>query len=64
MMDKNTLTILMDLNRTFSVGNRVDDPLQKVGTSSPVVACKNIQQRHSNGVAGWRYGCWIVKGCL
>jgi len=25
----------------FSVGNRVDDPLQKVGSSSFVVPCKN-----------------------
>ena len=23
------------------VGNRIDDPLQKVGSSSPVLACKN-----------------------
>jgi len=23
------------------VGNRVDDPLQKVGSSSPLVVCKN-----------------------
>ena len=26
----------------FSVGNRVEDPIQKVGSSSPVVACKNM----------------------
>jgi len=25
----------------FSVGNGVDDPLQKVASSSPVVTCKN-----------------------
>ena len=46
----------------FSVGNRVDDPLQKVGSSSPAVACKNTVTplpRHC-----W-YGCGeegVVKG--
>jgi len=34
----------------FSVGNRGDDPLQKVGSNPPVVACKNTAttfRRHS-----------------
>ena len=26
----------------FPLGNRVEDPLQKVGSSSPVVVCQNI----------------------
>jgi len=40
----------------FSVGNRVDDPLQNVGSSSPVVVCKNtvmLLPQH----------CWGTYGC-
>jgi len=35
------LTLRISTNPAFLVGNRVDNPLQKVGSSSPVVACKN-----------------------
>jgi len=43
-----------------TVGNRVDDPLQKVGSSLPLVACKNIAipLLESGMDAG------VVKGCL
>jgi len=50
----------------FSVENRVpvDDPLQKVDSSSPVVACKNTVMPLLC-VARGRYGCReIVKGWL
>ena len=55
-LNRNIIHSLHLSNATaFSVGNRVDDPLQKVGRSSPVVACKT-PRRHCHGVAGGRYG--------
>jgi len=34
----------LDLLAAFSVGNRVDDPSEKGGSSSPVVACKTMRR--------------------
>ena len=45
----------------FSVGNRVDDPLQKLGSSSPVVACKNTATPlPEGGIDAGRGGLWLA----
>ena len=58
----------------FSVGNRVNDPLQKVGSGSPVLACKNtatplprccqreVQIRAGGIVKGWAWGSGSHSG--
>jgi len=43
--------LMHGISSAFSVGNRVDDPLQKVGSSSSAAACKNTSTS-----LPWR--CW------
>jgi len=49
---------VINIGAASSVGNRVDYPLQKVGSSSPVVACKNTMALLKGGVDAMR----VVKG--